>query len=838
MENFDRELHISTAGSRKSTLWTQETILWSDFVTRLSTPVRSEESFRTYLSLPKARQDELKDVGGFIGGALRGGRRKAANVISRDIIALDLDAIPAGGTEDVLKRIDGLGCAYAVYSTRKHEPEKPRLRVLLPTDRSVTAEEYEPIARALSAQIGIQYCDPTTFEASRLMYYPSVCSDGQYIFTFGDKPPVSADGILDMYKDWHNWREWPQVPGHEDQQKTYASKQTDPATKNGVVGAFCRTYSVYDVMAKFLPGVYEPVDGTDTRFTYSGGTTTGGAIVYEGGKFLYSHHATDPCSGKLVNAFDLLRLHKFEGLDVEAKEGTPVNKLPSYIAACRFAVADEAVSVALNRERYDRTMKAFDGIDASTEVDADWMGLLQNSPMSGKPEKTISNVEIAIEHDPKLHGRIRFDEFAEFIIGIAPLPWSGRRETAGPFRWRDEDFSGVREYLESILGFRSRDVIDDGLTLAAKKNKFNPVTDYLDGLKWDGVPRLDALLIDYLGAEDCEYTRTVTRIAFTAAVARAKEPGIKFDTMTVIRGPQGIGKSTLLRLMGRAWYTNNVRSFEGKDASELLQGIWLVELDEMDLMGRNSVREIKSFLSRTEDHYRAAYARTTEKHPRKCVFFGTTNDDTYLFDVTGNRRFLPIEAGVTKAAKSVFTELTEDEINQVWAEAFFRWQMGEPLILAPRMEAEAEKRRLERTERDSWTGLIEEFIERPVPEDWMEWPISTRRMFWNGTMDTSSMNLVPRNRVCALEIWMELFGESKHNFRRKEQLRIKQVLHSLTGWQPSSLQRFGGEYGSQRAFVRTSEILLTDSNFGSKLRDNLLKLKNGEIPHYDGVSEV
>ncbi len=213
MEHFNRELRISTAGSRKAALWKQETILWSDFVSRLSTPVRSEESLRTYLAMPKAKQDELKDVGGFVGGALKGGRRKAANVTGRDLITLDLDAIPEGGTEDVIKRVDGLGCAFVIYSTRKHEPAKPRLRVILPTDRSVTAEEYEPLARALADLIGIKLCDPTTFEPSRLMYYPSCCTDGQYVFTYGDKPPVSADGILALYKDWHDWREWPQVPG-------------------------------------------------------------------------------------------------------------------------------------------------------------------------------------------------------------------------------------------------------------------------------------------------------------------------------------------------------------------------------------------------------------------------------------------------------------------------------------------------------------------------------------------------------------------------------------------------------------------------------------------------
>ncbi len=809
MEQFNRELHISTAGSRKAAIWTQESILWSDFVSRLSTPVRSEESLRSYLSMPKARQDELKDVGGFVGGQLRQGRRKAANVVSRDLITLDLDAIPEGGTDDVLRRVDGLGCAFVVYSTRKHEPVKPRLRVILPTDRSVTAEEYEPLARKLADLIGIQFCDPTTFEPSRLMYYPSASNDSQYVFTFGDKPPVSADGILATFSNWHDWREWPQVPGHEDRQKAYAARQQDPAEKEGVIGAFCRTYSVHDVMEKFIPGVYQPVDGMDDRYTFAGGTTTGGAVIYENGKFLFSHHATDPCSGKLVNAFDLLRLHKFGELDENAKPETPVNKLPSYSAACRFAVSDPTVSKTLNRERYDKVQEAFQGIQPDSDVE--WTTLLELSPTSGKPDKTIKNVETVIEHDPMLSGRLRFDEFSEYVIGIAPLPWSGRAQEEGPFRWRDEDSAGLRDYIERILKFRGRDVVDDGMILAAKNHHFNPVVDYLDSLTWDGTKRLDNLFIDYLGAEDCEYTRAVTRKSFAAAVARAKEPGVKYDTMVVIRGPQGIGKSTLLRLMGRQWYTNSLRSFEGKDAAEMLQGIWFVEVDELDLMRKTDVREIKSYLSRCEDHYRAAYARTTGKHPRKCVFYGTTNDDEYLFDTTGNRRFLPIEAGVTQAAKNVFEELTEDEIAQVWAEAVVRWQMGESLILSKEMEEEAEKRRRARTERDPLLGMIEEFVNRKIPADWKDWPKASRKMFWSGSMDIPAETLVERDRVCASEIWTELLGEYTKAPSRKDTQRINNALKMLDDWEASELQRFGSEYGRQRGFTRVSTKVSTFS---------------------------
>ena len=227
----------------------------------------------------------------------------------------------------MVRRVEALGCSYCIYSTRKHRPDAPRLRVLLPLDRTCTADEYEPCARRMADMIGMELADPSTFEASRLMYWPSVCADGQYVYYPADKPMLSVDGLLATYVDWRDVASWPACPGAAAPARL-AAKQGDPETKHGVVGAFCRVYDVPAAMDKFLPGVYEETD-TPGRYTFTGGSTTGGAVLYDGGKFLYSHHATDPCGGKLVNAFDLVRLHRFEGLDDEAKPGTLPHQLPS-----------------------------------------------------------------------------------------------------------------------------------------------------------------------------------------------------------------------------------------------------------------------------------------------------------------------------------------------------------------------------------------------------------------------------------------------------------------------------------------------------------------------------
>ena len=356
MQN-NRKMQISTAGSRKSTNWPRCEIMWSEFTEKLKTPIRGTETLEQYLALPKARQDDLKDVGGFVGGTFTGDRRKPECAEGRDLLTLDLDNIPAGQADDVLRRVGGLGCAAAVYSTRKHAGYSPRLRVIVPTDRTTTADEYEPAVRKLASLIGIEFCDPTTFEINRLMYWPSCCIDSQYLYEVYDNPFCSVDGLLGMYGDWRDISQWPQVPGTEAIERRRLAKQEDPTIKRGVIGAFCRTYSITQAMEQFIPGMYEET-ATAGRYTYTGGETTGGAIIYDGDLFLYSHHSHDPCCNQLVNAFDLVRLHMYGDRDAEAKDGTPNNKLPSFVAMSRLAMDDKAVADLIAKEKHEAAVAA------------------------------------------------------------------------------------------------------------------------------------------------------------------------------------------------------------------------------------------------------------------------------------------------------------------------------------------------------------------------------------------------------------------------------------------------------------------------------------------------
>ena len=798
----DRKITISAGASRRATLWTAQTLLISELWGKLKVPARGTETLAEYMSLKKAQQDELKDIGGFMGGTLNGPRRKANNVTGRDIITLDLDNIPAGGTDDVLRRVGGLGCGYCVYSTRKHQPAAPRLRILLPMDRTVTADEYEPIARKIGEIIGLEFADPTTFEVSRLMYWPSCCKDSQYVYLFEDKPLLSADGVLGLYANWRDTTTWPALPGQQVFTKL-AVKQGDPEAKNGVVGAFCRTYDIYRAMDELLPGIYEPVDNMPGRYTYIGGSTTGGAVLYDNGKFLYSHHATDPCSGKLVNAFDLVRLHKFADADDEAQAGTPANRLPSYAAMCEYACGLSDVSALISRERYESAVKDFDGITADeSEEPENWMMLLEKNAQTGAVKATIDNVRIILEHDPLLKGKFALNQFANRGEVLGSLPWDKQEKRR---LWDDNDNQGLYWYLERVYKISGNGKVDGALSLHSNAHAFNDVKDYLKGLqgKWDGVPRLDSLFIDYLGAKDTAYNRAVTRKAFTAAVARAMTPGCKYDNMVILAGPQGIGKSTLLDKMSRGWFNDSIRTFEGKEASELLQGVWLVEVSELDAFRRTDVSRIKQFLSLRADRFRAAYGRNVKELPRTCIFFGTTNTAEYLQDTTGNRRFWPIDTGEQRRTKSVWRDL-DPEIDQLWAEAYVRWQAGEPLYLSGAIEEAAKAKQEEHREASSREGIVREFMERPVPDDWSKWPLDKRRMFWGGvTMGSDSPHLVPRDRICALEVWCEAFGGSIKEMKNTDTRELNAIMAATPGWQKTGGTLRFGPYGAQRGFTKT-----------------------------------
>jgi len=346
---------------------------------------------------------------------LRNGRRKAESIITRQLLTLDIDSVPQG--EDPWPTVElVIGCAAILYSTHSHTARVPRLRLVMPLSRKVTPDEYAALSRRIAGDIGIDMCDDTTYEAHRLMYWPSTSIDADYRFEISDSQWLDIDEQLARYKDWRDSSEWPVSSRKTEIMRRLAKKQGDPLEKPGVVGAFCRVYSIKDAIEQFLPEVYEP-SATENRYDYIPADSSAGLVVYDDGKFAYSHHATDPICGKLCNAFDLVRLHLFGDQDDAASPGTPVNRLPFYMAMSELAIGDEAVRKSLAEYKLKEISAAFD-----EEEDTEWLKQLSMTP-KGKVEATIDNAFIIITHDPELGRKYYYDEFRERPVVCGDLPW-------------------------------------------------------------------------------------------------------------------------------------------------------------------------------------------------------------------------------------------------------------------------------------------------------------------------------------------------------------------------------------------------------------------------------
>ncbi|AKA72319.1 virulence-associated E family protein [Clostridium scatologenes] len=398
----DGVITIAVGRNRKELKWKNKEMKWSEFLDRVSKTARTPETYEEYKKLSKNEQDNIKDVGGFVGGALMDGRRKSDAILSRSIITLDVD-YGQEGLWDTIEMLFSFGCC--MYTTHKHSKDKPRFRLVIPLSRAVTSEEYGAVARRVAADIGIDYFDDTTYEPSRLMYWPSTSQNGEFIFKYQDEAWLNPDYILSRYKDWHDTSFWPESSRSIKIREKSADKQGKPREKSGIVGAFCRTYSVVDVIEKFLSDIYVPC-ADENRYTYAKGSTSGGLVIYENGDFAYSHHGTDPVSGKLCNAFDLVRLHKFGELDEDVKEGTLVNRMPSFKAMQELSMKDNEVKRQITEEHIKNAREDF-------TTDDNWIEQLEINS-KGEFKTTLTNLVLIIGHDPDLKG-IAYNEHSERI---------------------------------------------------------------------------------------------------------------------------------------------------------------------------------------------------------------------------------------------------------------------------------------------------------------------------------------------------------------------------------------------------------------------------------------
>ena len=777
-------MKIAVGNSRMDKKWKNRDISWEDLCQRVSSTIRTTETVEEYRKLKKGAQDNIKDVGGFVGGQLREGRRKNGMVLCRSMLTLDMD-YGEPGIWDEIDLLHDFRCC--VYSTHKHTPEHPRLRIIIPLARDITENEYPAVARMVAKEIGIDLFDDTTYEACRLMYWPSTSANGEFFYKTKDGPLLDPDAYLAKYADWHDASTWPVSSRQSEAVRRSITQQADPLEKPGIVGAFCRAYTIEEAIETFLSDVYEP-SYMNGRYDYIPADSAAGVVVYDG-KFAYSHHATDPVCGKLLNAFDLVRLHKFRELDENVGLDTPPGKLPSFKAMSDLALGDDKVKAVFAGERIAQAAAEFS--------DEDWQNGLELDK-SGHVKNTLRNLTLILENDPNLKGVV-FNQLLDGMEIKGEVPWNHPSKF-----WRDADDAQLISYVDAHYGTFSARNYDIAVTKVADDRAYHPIREFIESLpEWDKVPRVDTLLVDYLGASDTAYVRAVTRKTLCAAISRVLRPGCKFDSMLVLNGPQGVGKSTLIAKLAGEWFSDSLNLGDTKDktAAEKLQGYWILEIGELAGLKKAEVETLRSFLSRQNDIYRAAFGKRATPHLRQCVFFGTTNAESgYLRDTTGNRRFWPVKTPGNGKKQS--WNLTHEEILQIWAEALVYVRQREKLYLSAEMDALAKDEQREAMESDEREGLVREYLDTLLPERWAEMDLFERRNFLTGSDfgGLQEKGTVRRASVSNMEIWCECFGKERANLRRTDSNELTGILARL-GWKRADNKVRIPLYGPQYVFV-------------------------------------
>ena len=788
-------LRISCFNSRKDTVARPLTMTWKQLVGNLTNTRRTAETMKEWDAMTRDRRGAVKDVGGFTGGIFADGRRGNKTTVSRSCVTLDLD----NGSYDPDVIIKALGkklnCAVCGYSTHSHRTGAPKIRLVIPLAKEIDGLAYETMTRQLVKDCGLtEYADPTTHQRARLFYWPSASKDAPVWHRAIDGAPllwnggIPASAVTPVYgtgaflpppeaapaANLHDvskplarlYAEAGMPPFHKAGMSPL--HDNDPRRREGIVGRFCTEFfPIGKAIDRFLGDIYTPC--ANGRYAYRDAHSEGGLVILDGGLYAYSHHAnTDPAgrAGRPFNAWDLVQLHlfgdapdAFRRMTVLARKAL-TGKLPGVPgeehAKAGTCQGTSAVSEAGNSD--SRTL--------AEDAERARIRSLLDCKKGGYPISSGKNARIIMTCDPKLSRGLAYNLFEGCIEATPALPWfshthPGKTE---PQRWSDMDFSQLMLYVSDHYDMQGRDAMADAASDIAIKNPRHPVRTYLESLRWDGTPRLDTAIIRILGAADTDANREMTRLFFIGAVGRVMKPGIKFDYMPILKGPQGCYKSTFFSTMFHPWFSDSLDITDDKDTRQHLTGAWGLEIGELAGIRKAPLEQIKRFITQAEDRYRPPYARNMEVHPRQCVFAGTTNSEHFLVD-DENRRFFVITIEPSLRLYDNPPEQMKAEKDQLWAEAYHLWQTGwkdRPLVLS-KMTAEVqalENQSANINRIDPLREAVYDYIMRRIPKNWDDYSPSERRNFYRcaDSGRVADENLVPRKFFSIYEMCAEFWG--------------------------------------------------------------------------------
>lgn len=759
-------LDLTIIPNRMSKQWFPTTMLWEKIIESAQEPATK------------------KDCGGYMAGKATSTSRKDSSVEYRSMITLDAD----NAENDLPTRVKRLGLTALVHSTYSHTTDNPRYRVIIPLlGPGLTEEEYPRAARGLMEALGKEQFDKTCDQPKRIMFWPSASSPDQYEVYSYDAEPATAQGLLERFGGYTS------TPEHK------RGPKRNPYELPGVAGAFNRLYNMARAVKEFnLP--YEQV--SENRWRYIHAKSSGGVCVYPDG-YVYSNHASDPAGGRALCMFDLVAMHKFADLDEKAD--TPLNTAPKDRPSIQKAMQEftelpdikaEMVGLNIDLSRGDGT--------------SDWVSKLQIHPKTGQTLDNANNWRILMEHDPVLN-KLAYNKMNLATITHCDFPW--RKVTEGKDdQLTNADRAQISAHIQCTYNMRRppKEQINDAIAMVAQDHAFHPVEEYLEGLQWDGVSRIET----WLPGEADSYKRSVARLAAVQAVARMLDPGVKVDNCLIVAGGEGVGKSWLIERMARGWTCTlgPIDRGNARDTIMIMSRSWVAVADEGYSLKKADADNMKNFITRTHDEVRLPYASETEILPRRQVIWGTTNDPTFLRAQEGNRRFLIVNV----SKKIDFDKYTSEFVDQVWAEAVHIWKEsrakygvdGNPVLrLNDEEEAVAKDVREEATEEEPLVGLIQDYLDTLVPDNWERMPVEERirwlQMSEQGLTQPGTCRI---ERVCSLEIFLVMLEKRCGRPSRVESLEIAEALRKIPGWESSGAKRSRFPFfGQQRYFSRVVE---------------------------------
>lgn len=766
-----------TAPRRDSRHWSQGTVTWGELKAWMTTPADHKACgnyvLGTFTETTVRHEPRAEPC-----TALH--RTKLA-VVSRAALTLDADT----PEDDFLARVRDLGYAALIHTTYSSTDAEPRYRVIIPVDRALAPDEYYAAASAVIQRVGAKSFDPGSVQPERYMFKPSAPNAVAFRWEEVDGGVAPAAQLLDDFNPDLSILPMP---------KPHRNKR-DPFAIAGTIGAFNRAYEDFDTLIAEYELPYETVGAG--RWKLAGAVAAAG-MGEVGPGLVYSHHANDPAFGQAASAFDLVRLHLYGDLD-DGHDKTPVNRKPSQLAMLETATEDVRVVQELVGSDFTVEMAQVEDEVLGDQPPRNWRLDFTLEPRTGNVKDDIHNWDLIAKHDAIFQG-LRYNEMTLSVETEGPLPW--RDDLADRPTFDNGDRASLALHIEREYSVRpARYYLDDMINDRARRRRVNPVQDYLKGLVWDGTPRVETALP---GVVPTEYTRMVARKCLTAAVARALDPGCKWDHMLILFGSEGMGKSHWVDRMARGWSAPLGRIGD-KDTLIAMQRAWIMTSDEGHSLKKADFDVQKEFITRTADLFRMPYEREAQLVQRHCVIWGTTNDAVFLRRQEGNRRFLIVHA----EERVDFDALTDDYVDQVWAEALHLYRAGEQLWLDDDQSALAAAARDAFTEEDAMAGQIGEFLELDIPGNWESMSPLDRREFFMNREDQDFKAVDPRRMdvVCSAQIWTECLGRNYGDHRRVDLLEINNSLSQQDGWVKSPDQEYVPGYGKQTVYRRLAAEL-------------------------------